>query len=201
MPIYQCISPEGLLDESARGKLAEEITRIHCDATGVPPTFVNVMFLDVPDGRYFVAGRPSNHSVLNGAIRVGRDLEIRQRILRELSQMWTRLTGQTEGELLISLWENPAENVMEAGLIFPGLGQEQQWFEENRDRLTELGILLKWTPSTTAVFRYVVLVFAGSGWSLRGTGGAGASGTRSMRRFGWRLWWSGVPGDGGPRRA
>ena len=25
MPIYQCISPEGLLDESARGKLAEEI--------------------------------------------------------------------------------------------------------------------------------------------------------------------------------
>jgi hypothetical protein len=53
----------------------------------------------------------------------------------------TRLTGQTEGELLISLWENPAENVMEAGLIFPGLGQEQQWFEENRDRLAELGIL------------------------------------------------------------
>ena len=30
---------------------------------------------------------------------------------------------------------------MEAGLIFPGLGQEQQWFEENRARLTELGIL------------------------------------------------------------
>ena len=49
--------------------------------------------------------------------------------------------GQPEGELLISLWENPAENVMEAGLIFPGLGREQQWFEENRARLTELGIL------------------------------------------------------------
>ena len=141
MPIYQCISPEGLIDESVRGKLAEEITRIHCDATGVPPSFVTVMFLDVPSGSYFVAGKPSAHSVLNGAIRVGRDLETRQRILRELSQMWTRLTGQTEGELLISLWENPAENVMEAGLIFPGLGQEEQWFEENRDRLTELGIL------------------------------------------------------------
>jgi hypothetical protein len=83
------------------------------------------MFLDVPDSRYFVAGKPSAHLVLNG-----RDLETRQRILRELSQMWTRLTGQTEGELLISLWENPAENVMEAGLIFPGLGQEQQWFEQ-----------------------------------------------------------------------
>jgi phenylpyruvate tautomerase PptA (4-oxalocrotonate tautomerase family) len=63
VPIYQCISPEGLLDESARGKLAEEITRIHCDATGVPPSFVNVIFTDVPDGRYFVAGsRPATRS-------------------------------------------------------------------------------------------------------------------------------------------
>ena len=55
--------------------------------------------------------------------------------------------------------------------------------------------------STTAVLRDIWPVFAGSGWSWRSTGGAGASGTRSMRRFGWGLWWSGVPGDGGPRRA
>ena len=48
MPIYQCFSPEGLLDESVRGELAEEITRIHCDATGVPPSYVNVIFTDVP---------------------------------------------------------------------------------------------------------------------------------------------------------
>jgi len=68
----------------------------------------------------------SLHSVLNGAIRFGRDLETRQRILRDLSQMWTRLTGQPEEELLISLWENLAENVIEAGSIFPALGQERQ---------------------------------------------------------------------------
>jgi phenylpyruvate tautomerase PptA (4-oxalocrotonate tautomerase family) len=141
MPIYQCVCPEGLLDESTREAIAEEITRIHCDATGVPPSFVNVMFTDMPPGTYFVAGKPSGHTVLSGAIRVGRDIATRQRILRELSQMWTRLTGQTEGELLISLWESPPENVMEAGLIFPGLGQEEQWFAENRGRLTELGIL------------------------------------------------------------
>jgi phenylpyruvate tautomerase PptA (4-oxalocrotonate tautomerase family) len=124
VPIYQCSSPEGLLDESARGKLAEEITRIHCDATGVPPSFVNVIFTDVPDGRYFVAGKPSAHSFLNAAIRVGHDVATRQSILRNLSQMWTRLTGQAEEELLISLWENKAENAMEAGSIFPAVGQE-----------------------------------------------------------------------------
>ncbi len=126
MPIYQCFSPEGLLDESTRVKVAEEITRIHCDATGIPPSFVNVMFFGLPDGRYFVAGKPSAHSVVSGAIRLGRDLATRQRILRDLSQMWTRVTGQPEEELLISLWENPAENVMEGGSIFPALGQEQR---------------------------------------------------------------------------
>jgi phenylpyruvate tautomerase PptA (4-oxalocrotonate tautomerase family) len=126
MPIYQCISPEGLLDESTRGNLAEEITRIHCDATGVPPSFVNVTFTDVPDGRYFVAGEPTTHSVVNGAIRAGHDVATRQTILRNLSQTWTRLTGQPEEELLISLWENQAENAMEAGSIFPAVGQEQQ---------------------------------------------------------------------------
>ena len=45
MPIYQCISPEGLLDESQRKNIAEEITRIHCDATGAPRSFVNVLFM------------------------------------------------------------------------------------------------------------------------------------------------------------
>lgn len=124
MPIYQCSSPEGLLDESVRGKLAEEITRIHCDATGVPPSFVNVIFTDVPDGHYFVAGKPAAHSFLSAAIRAGHDVTVRQSILRNLSQMWTRLTGQPEEEILISLWENKAENAMEGGSIFPAVGEE-----------------------------------------------------------------------------
>jgi phenylpyruvate tautomerase PptA (4-oxalocrotonate tautomerase family) len=121
MPIYQCLSPAGLLDESTRGKLAGEITRIHCDATGVPPSYVNVIFTDVPDGRYFVAGKPASHSFINGAIRSGHDVATRQGILRNLSQTWTRITGQPEENLIISLWENQAENAMEAGSIFPAV--------------------------------------------------------------------------------
>jgi phenylpyruvate tautomerase PptA (4-oxalocrotonate tautomerase family) len=42
--------PEGLLDESARGRLAEEIARVHCDATGILPSYVNVMFTGMPAG-------------------------------------------------------------------------------------------------------------------------------------------------------
>ena len=125
MPIYQCFSPEGLLGDTARADLAAEITRIHCGATGVPPSYVNVVFTDVPNGKYFVAGKPAAHSIVSGAIRAGHDVATRQRILRNLSLMWERITGQPEEELLLSLWENPAENAMEGGSIFPGIGQEE----------------------------------------------------------------------------
>jgi phenylpyruvate tautomerase PptA (4-oxalocrotonate tautomerase family) len=139
MPLYQCISPEGLLDDSGRENIAGEITRIHCNATGAPPSFVNVLFLDTPSGTFFIEGRPSNHSVVRGAIRQGRSVATRQAMLRDLSQMWARVTGQSEGELLVVLSEVPSENVMEAGLILPNPGHEEQWFEENRTRLTALG--------------------------------------------------------------
>ena len=64
-------------------------------------------------------------------------------MLRALSEMWTRLTGQSEADLIIGLAEIPSENVMEAGLIFPQPRHEQRWFDENRARLTELG----WTTA------------------------------------------------------
>lgn len=139
MPLYQCISPEGLLDDSGREKIAGEITRIHCNATGAPPSFVNVLFLDTPRGKFFIEGRPANHSVVLGRIRQGRDVATRQAMLRDLSQMWAHLTGQSEGELLVVLSDDPSENVMEAGLILPRPGDEDQWFRENRTRLTALG--------------------------------------------------------------
>jgi phenylpyruvate tautomerase PptA (4-oxalocrotonate tautomerase family) len=54
LPIYQCICPEGLLDQPTREAIAEEITRIHCDATGVPPSFVNILFTEMTSGTCFV---------------------------------------------------------------------------------------------------------------------------------------------------
>jgi len=141
MPVYQCYSPKGLLTNSVKAKIAEEITSIHCSATGAPELYVNVLFQETSDGDCFVAGQPSTHSYIFGAVRHGRDLEVRQGMLRDLSQMWTRLTGQSEAEVLIALDEvNPA-NVMEAGLILPEPGKEQQWFDQNRSKLAELGFI------------------------------------------------------------
>src|ERR1700747_1182088 len=110
MPIYQCSSKQGMLTQSAKGKIASEITRIHCEATGERPSFVNVLFLDIPEGTSFNAGRPSNRSFVMGEIRHGHDVQTRHALLRELSKMWPRLTSQSEAELIVGLRETPAEN-------------------------------------------------------------------------------------------
>jgi phenylpyruvate tautomerase PptA (4-oxalocrotonate tautomerase family) len=141
MPIYHCHSPQRLLTESAKGKLAGEITRIHCEATGESPSFVNVLFLDIPEGASFAAGRPSTRSFVFGEIRDGHDLQTRHALLQGLSQMWTLCTGQSEAELIVALRETPAENATQAGLIFAGPGHEQQWFDENHAKLAEFGLL------------------------------------------------------------
>ena len=141
MPIYQCYSPQRLLTKSVKGRIAGEITRIHCETTGERPSFVNVLFLDLPEGTSFAAGRPSTRSFVMGEIRYGHDVQTRHALLRDLSQMWTRLTGQSEAELIVGLKETPAENATQAGVNFAEPGHEQQWLDENRARLTEFGLL------------------------------------------------------------
>jgi phenylpyruvate tautomerase PptA (4-oxalocrotonate tautomerase family) len=140
MPIYQCYSPTGLLTKTAKAQIADEITTIHTNATGAPELYVNVLFQEILEGDCFVARKPSTHSYLFGTIRHGRDLEARQAMLREFSRMWTRVTGQSEAELLVALNEFDPANAMEAGLILPEPGHERQWFDENRARLAELGV-------------------------------------------------------------
>jgi len=48
--------------------------------------------------------------------------------------MWIRVTGQSEAELIdliVSLTETDPANAIEAGLILPEPGREQQWFDHN----------------------------------------------------------------------
>ena len=138
MPIYHCTSPSGLLDDSKRENIAKEITRIHCEATGALAMLVNVLFHETQQGRYFVEGQRSGHSIVFGAIRQGRTVETRRAMLTELSQMWTRVTGQPEAEVLVTLAEVPAANMIEGGLFLPEPGDEQAWLDENSAHLTEV---------------------------------------------------------------
>ena len=116
MPIYQCITPAGTVPDAVRPQIAKEITRLHVEATNAPPSFVHVIILDVPPGVHYTAGEPDTHTTLiNGTIRAGRSLAVRQNLMKAISQSWSSLTGQPEEQLLINITEVDASTVMEAG--------------------------------------------------------------------------------------
>ncbi len=140
MPIYQCYSPKGLLTKSAKANIADEMTSLYCNVTGAPASWVKVLFHEMPEGECFSAGKPASQSLILAINRHGRDLETRRAMLRELSQIWTRNSGQPEAKLWISVTEVDPANVMDAGLFIAEPGREREWLEENHDRLAELGI-------------------------------------------------------------
>jgi phenylpyruvate tautomerase PptA (4-oxalocrotonate tautomerase family) len=105
MPLYQCTSPQGLIDDSQRKSIAAEITRIHSGATGAPPSIITVAFSDADKGKLFTDGQVSNRSVVVGAIRGGRAAPTRKKIVTELSQAWVGITGQVEADVLVILVE------------------------------------------------------------------------------------------------
>jgi phenylpyruvate tautomerase PptA (4-oxalocrotonate tautomerase family) len=140
MPVYQVVTLEGLLTDEQRQQVVNEITRIHTTATDAPELFVNVVFQDVLPGRMFSAGKPSRLSLIIGSIREGRPIELRQQMLRDLSEMWVNITGTSETEVLLAIQEANPLAAMEMGLLFPLPGEEASWFEENKDRLVALGV-------------------------------------------------------------
>ena len=46
MPTYRTLTTPGLLDVEARQAYAKDVTEIHCDVTGAPPSFVHVVYAD-----------------------------------------------------------------------------------------------------------------------------------------------------------
>ena len=113
--------------------IAGEITQIHCQATGAPAAFVHVVFVELPPGSAYSAGRPSPTCVINARIRSGRSLEVRQGIVTDLAEMWERITGLAEHKLIVALEEVEANTLMEDGLILPNPGEEADWLERNRN--------------------------------------------------------------------
>jgi phenylpyruvate tautomerase PptA (4-oxalocrotonate tautomerase family) len=141
MPVYQVTTAADLLSDEQRQQIATEVTRIHTSHTGAPELFVNVVFSEVPAGRTFTAGERSQMSFIVGQIREGREIEVRQAMLAELSAMWIEVTGHGDRDLLLAIQENDSRAAMEAGLIFPAPGTEAEWFTENKDKLVALGLV------------------------------------------------------------
>ena len=127
MPLYSCFIQQGALTVDQKAEIAREITRIHCDLTGAPPSFVHVRFHTIAPGDGYTGGKPARSAVIDGTIRAGRPREVTQTLLQELYAMYQRVSGIPEWDLVVALREIPAANVIEAGHILPEPKDEAEW--------------------------------------------------------------------------
>jgi phenylpyruvate tautomerase PptA (4-oxalocrotonate tautomerase family) len=136
MPIYQVAAKVGTLTPEIRQRIAEAITNHHVEATGAPPSFVHVLFRDMPPGIQYSAGKQEDTLLfINGLIRVGRPLEVKQKLILAISASVSKITGKPEREFLVGVSEIDPATSMEMGLILPRPGEEAAWFAVNKEKL------------------------------------------------------------------
>lgn len=119
MPMYT-VSTKTPLHDPVKLKIAHAITNIHCELTGAPKSFVNVVFSEnVPLRR---------HVALNifGNIRKGRTPEMNRELSDSLVSEIGTLSSTAKEAIEISLFEVPATWVVEGGEVLPEPGEEDQ---------------------------------------------------------------------------
>jgi phenylpyruvate tautomerase PptA (4-oxalocrotonate tautomerase family) len=129
MPFYKCISLAGTLAQAQKEDIVSEITRIHCEATGGLPRFVQIQFEEVKPADVFQNGKPSRAVRLHARIRAGRDADTRYRMLQAYTDLIVRVARVTVDDVMVAFIETPFENVMEAGVRLPAPGDEKAWLE------------------------------------------------------------------------
>ena len=129
MPFYRCITLVGMLAQEQKEETVREITRIHCEATGALPRFVQILFEEVRPGDVFQNGKPSHAVRLHGRIRAGRDADTKHRMLDAYTDLIVRIARVSVDDVMVALVETPHENAMEGGVRLPAPGEEEPWLE------------------------------------------------------------------------
>lgn len=122
MPLYVCSAPPGLIAESAKPEIAEDVTRIHCEVTGAPRTFVHVFFMEQ---------EAAEGALLQGNIRHGRTEEQKQNMRTQMATAITSRAGLDDDAVKVATIDVPASWVMEGGDILPEPGEEDAWMEKH----------------------------------------------------------------------
>ncbi|CAM3850800.1 hypothetical protein [Parendozoicomonas haliclonae] len=125
MPLYTVTTRKSLPDQK-REELANLIMNVHCGLTGAPETFVNVMYWE---------NAPLNSGIainVLGTVRKGRTPDMNQTLQNEMAAKISDLLLLSAGEIEMSLFEMPAQWIMEGGEVLPEPGEEAfcEWLQK-----------------------------------------------------------------------
>ena len=130
MPTYFCTTLEGRLTAEQKSRIASEITRVHCEVTGAPGFFAQVIFLEVKPGNYFVGGAPLRHDQLfvYGLIRSGRAAVDKSRMIALMSKAVGDVAKvENSRSVWVYVGELPPRQMIEFGHLLPEAGDEPAW--------------------------------------------------------------------------
>ncbi|AWW35977.1 tautomerase family protein [Streptomyces cadmiisoli] len=126
MPICTCTPARGTLTAAAEARLAADITRIHADINKVPPTYVDVVFSELPQDSVFVGGRPGTPLLVSGWARRGHPQTETTRLALERSAAASRIAGVPQDRVMVVIQDSPARSAVEAGRVLPDPGEEAE---------------------------------------------------------------------------
>ncbi|MEL7231902.1 MAG: tautomerase family protein [Pseudomonadota bacterium] len=131
MPLYSCNAKTGAIPEAAKAKIAQDITDIHCDVTGAPPTFVHAFFFE--EAGHQPLGEHT--AFLFGQIRSGRTEDQKQAIRERMAVSISTHAGIPVDQILVMTTDTPASWVMEGGDLLPEPGEEAEWLSAHEAKL------------------------------------------------------------------
>ena len=123
MPLYTVTTQGGSLSNDAKVELAAKLTALHCEMSGVPKSWVHIIFHDYPTGSGFTAGEPAATVALALLIRTGRLSEYKRESLKRLWDLLHSATGAPDDQIVIGIQEVSPSQAMEMGQIMPDVAE------------------------------------------------------------------------------
>lgn len=130
MPLYVCLSEKAAVPEASKQRIAQALTKAHCDVTGAPATFVHVFFFEDGDALPVPGVREARYQLL-GSIRAGRTDDLKDRLVLAMRQGFADALGVDLAEVGMITRDVPAKWVMEGGDLLPEPGEEAAWLAKH----------------------------------------------------------------------
>lgn len=130
MPLYT-VSTFNPIAQDKKQIIAKGITDTHCEITGAPAQFVQVLFF------HGIKIDKKQIAYVTGSIRSGRDASTKNKIITGFKEVIvnaivTKQSNDSIGPERVSvvLQDVPAKWAIEGGAIMPEPGQEAEWLEK-----------------------------------------------------------------------
>jgi len=133
IPLYIVNSKAGAIPEEAKADLADDLTRIHCDVTNAPPTFVHVFFFDEAP----MPALGDKKSMVYGQIRAGRTDAQKTQIWSEMAAAVAQRASLSPADVHAFTTDTPASWVMEGGDVLPEPGEEEAWLAAHEAKMAK----------------------------------------------------------------